>query len=171
MCFYTVCVAEHFEPLNLRCFKAVRRVANKLKKNTQCCICAKQSKKHYLCKHLLKKRPKLPSNGFEIFRKTVILPPVIPSLLASHIFSLFFLHQARGSWSTLVRHGTRAASSVTAASSRLAPSPSYPTRTSTTAWPATRTSSPLGAHAVKRSGCSDPLFSTTKKHHQKKIAF
>lgn len=47
--------------------------------------------------------------------------------------------------------GTRAASSVIAANSRLALSPSSLTRVNTTAWPAMRTSSLHGAHAVKRS--------------------
>lgn len=47
-------------------------------------------------------------------------------------------------------HGTRAASSVTAANSQLARSPSSLTRMSTTACPAMRTSSPRAAHAVKR---------------------
>lgn len=87
-------------------------------------------------------------------------PPKRFLLICSVVISILFplshaplcpLRQVRGSWSTQARHGTRAASSVTAANSRLAPSPSFPTRTSTTAWPATRTSSLHGARAVKRS--------------------
>ncbi len=47
--------------------------------------------------------------------------------------------------------GTRAASSVTAANSQLARSPSSLTRMNTTVCPAMRTSSLHAAHAVKRS--------------------
>lgn len=50
-----------------------------------------------------------------------------------------------------VRRGTKAASSVTAVNSPSAPSLSSLTRMNTTAWPATKTSLPLGAAAVKRS--------------------
>lgn len=62
-------------------------------------------------------------------------------------------------------HGMRAASSVTAANSPLAPSPSSLTRMNTTVFPAMRTSLPHDAHAVKRSvNCMlvEPLVKETK---------
>lgn len=49
------------------------------------------------------------------------------------------------------RRGTKAASSVTAVNSPLAPSLSSLTRMNITAWPAMRTNLPHGAPAVKRS--------------------
>lgn len=56
-----------------------------------------------------------------------------------------------------VRRGTKAASSVTAVNSPLAPSLSSLTRMNITAWPAMRTNLPRGAPAVKRSVCIENI--------------